>query len=710
MTQHSASRRRFVSKLALAATPAFATGCGGGGGGEAEANSRPAAAAPPAAPPVVSQRMTALKFEAPAAGSFVYSATLIPVRGQLPATAGLVMDDDPTFAYSVLNQWDDGSAALVVVAGTYTATAAGVGEKAVNVTLQPGTPRAALTAANLATKLSSFDVDLGECGTGRMSNFSSPERIWWANAQVICARYRVPVSGHPTLEAVLDVHLYAGGQTFVEVVVENCKINPTAVVWPTNATYTNSRLSVNGVEVSSGVGGVGTPEGVHTRHRAWYAARWLGSETTLRAMQVHTDWQAHPLLFKCVRESTFSMAAYANDAYRPWSTGRHRAVDMGAAGDSPSIGPLTQWDARLVQSGDFRAARASEASALAILSYNVNYRNSQTGEVHNFADIGQRDQQGSPPPWPRLSDALSRATWEVAHHPGAGFVAFLARPAPVFIEVAQKIAVWNGTWSGANNNFTWTSGTHGYWYQMRGRAWCLRSLVHATFLSPSNHGWRAPGQTALHNNAVLFNRWVTDPKALLNTMWDFLPDRGLVDGAGNTGFQTSMWQYHFLIGELHRAAEVRLLQGEQQALLKSVADWAAMQPVRWINEQPNGGWRYIAYQTSLGRSSTTIDSLPTWGEQTAWQYTNQPSAVAGRWYVYDGPIKTSYVDTGANGSAGAYYPSYLWAALVVAVERNLPGAQQAWATVQRDLVDLPAWLNGFATDPRWGWTPRNITS
>ncbi len=38
-------------------------------------------------------------------------------------------------------------------------------------------------------------------------------------------------------------------------------------------------------------------------------------------------------------------------------------------------------------------------------------------------------------------------------------MAFMCRPSPVFIEIAQKIAVWNGTWaSNVTNLSTWSAG------------------------------------------------------------------------------------------------------------------------------------------------------------------------------------------------------------------------------------------------------------
>jgi hypothetical protein len=705
------NRRRFVSGLALALGPTLTAGCGGGGGGEvAEARNTPAAT-PPAAPPPSSPRpvITTLQVSAgTASGSQPFAATLLPLQGQIPAGTVLVSDDDATLAHSVFNTWPDGSAAIVVVNGTTTVTAGETKTLRVQSDATATETRQPLTPADISRAVRSVKVEVTSTLTATRTDFTTPDRIWWANARAICARYRVRLP-HRSLEAVVDVHVYAGGQAFVEVVLENGHMDTLAPSWPYAIAYSIASVSVNDQALIQNVSTAGAPEAQHVAFRAWYTSGWVGnSARTIRVTQLHTDLQKHPLLFKCVRTSTADLSTYSTDSYRPWATGRQRGRDMGSTGDHGGIGPIPQWEARFLQSGDPRAALATETSALAVLTFNVNYRDTRTGWVPNFTDIGSRDQQGDSPAWLRISNPEARATWEVAHHPAAGLMAFVARPSPVFMEIAQKIAVWNGTWSGANNDFAWTSGTHGHWYQMRGRAWCFRSLVHATFLTPRDMAWRTGGERAIYNNVVLYNRWRNDSKQRLNVMWDYLPATGLVGGSGSNGFFVSMWHLHFTIPELHKASRAGLLSGSQQTELTALADWAAMQTVRWVNEQPNGGWRWVTYQTNIGTNANTINSLPTWGEQMDWHYTDNPPSVAGPWHSIDGAPTFRYAGAGVDGRAGAYYPSYFWNSLVAAVERDLPGARDAWNTVNANVTGLSGWLDGFGTDPRWGSFPRNV--
>jgi hypothetical protein len=96
---------------------------------------------------------------------------------------------------------------------------------------------------------------------------------------MIQARYHVPIPGHATLEAVIDVQAYAASisnMAHVEVVIENSKIDTAHVpVKPLDAVYTSATVSVNGNTIAT-VSSSFTPEGVHSPFRAWYASTWVG--------------------------------------------------------------------------------------------------------------------------------------------------------------------------------------------------------------------------------------------------------------------------------------------------------------------------------------------------------------------------------------------------------------------------------------------------
>jgi hypothetical protein len=63
--------------------------------------------------------------------------------------------------------------------------------------------------------------------------------------------------------------------------------------------------------------------------------------------------------------------------------------------------------------------------------------------------------------------------------------------------------------------------------------------------------------------------------------------------------------------------------------------------------------------------------------------------------------------TDAVANEGLNYVTHFWASLCMAVERNVPGADAAWATALANVTNLAAWRRGFAADPRQGTFPRN---
>ena len=712
------TRRRFVSSATLALGTLGLPACGGGGGASDAATGAVAAApspapapaptpapapSPPPPPPAPApgDRVASLKLHSAGAGAWPYAATVLLLQGQMPTGSTLVSPDDGALRASVLSRWQDGSAAVVVVAGN--ATVAANEDRTVRLQLaRESVVEVTLGAARVAQLVSSVKIDFGSLGRVDVSDFSRPERIWWANAQTVCARYRASAPGHATLEAVIDIHAFAGAFALVEVVVENSKMSSGAPVKPADASYSAAVVTVNGVTAAT-VNGNGAPEGTHAAFRSWYASLWVGGNPNLRVTQAAAELQAHPLLWKMARAASGDMSVFAADTYTPWGAARQPSSNMGGTGDAASIGPVPRWEAQFLQTGDYRAANAVETSALAVLGFNINYRESTTGLPPTLAEVAGRNQQSD---WPHSGSDSGPLSWEVAHHPAVGLMAFICRPTPVFIELAQKVAVWNGTWS----RYQGVAGTtvFGGPYQNRGRAWCMRSLAHAAFLTPDGHAWKAPALKSIGENVDWLGKYMTDSKARLNCTWEDTPGILFDHRPALAGFQFAVWEHHYLTTELHKIASAQMLNGAAQTALSTLADWCALQPVRWVNEQPAGGWRFISYETTIGRDAATIDSASDWGTQRAFHTTDLPASVSGRLCssLFDEPSRFS--DYVPDGRGGAYYPSYWWAAFCAARERNVPGAATAWSIVQANVSDLSTWLDGFGNDPRWGPIPRNV--
>jgi hypothetical protein len=664
-----------------------------------------------------------------ATGTLPYLATWYPPETVVPAGQTAVSPDDANLRGSVLSTWPDGSAQVITLAGE-TAVTSGVTK---TVRLRAGAPSGtALTTARINAIVSTIAVNFGGGVQTLTLSGATPDRTWWANESTICARYRLSCNVG-VLEAVVDIHAFRAGtndSALVEVVIENGKFNANAAsqAAPASQTYTNATVSVNGTTIAT-VSSSGGPQGSHRGFSAWYCSAKVvgGTVTALTTAQQQAEtfgievthdtasMQAHPLFYKYDRASNVNLqTTYQNDAYTPWSTGAHRGTNMGGAGDHASIGPLTQWDSRYVQAGDRYVRRSVLSNGLAILTFNVNYRHSGTGASANM--VPNSDQSRgyfySDGTWPRVGGDSDPASWEVAHHPAEGLVAFLCRPSPCFIEIAQKIAHWNGAWSNRIDGGQ-PDGTFGPWYQVRGKGWCLRSLAHATFLTPDGHPWKQPAKDCLVRNITGMLQFRDSPVNKLDFMWGGTPTAQWDDTSGGKHQASTMVHLYFSLG-CHAAARAKLLTGVDQTNAEALADWSCKYPVRHVNEAPDGAWRYVPIRWAIapvGHSDIFSDN-PNFDEYANYaaladdNFGTPAPALQGGWFTFDG-TPTSYAQFLADTAGGVSYPAYFWSVLTLAVERDIAGAPAAWSKVQANISALSTWRNGFAADPRWGFAPRN---
>jgi len=674
-------------------------------------------------------------------GTLPYMGTVYPLEGAVPAGQVLGSIDDTDMRSSVLSAWPDGSAAVVVLAGRWAGVTA---NNTYPLRLRSVLPPAGtnLTAARVGQLVTSVAVNLGAIGSGSITSFGTPDKIWWTNPNVICARYHFDIGAD--VQVIIDIHAFASiAYAFVEVMVENCKVNSSSPSLPSAKTYTGATVSVNGVQIGGTVAsptngqtftaptdGSGTMTWGTTAHeglRAWYRSTWVGGDPLMEVTHDTTYLQGHPAFNRLAGgASTYNLANYASDAYTPFSHQRHAPFNMGGTGDNKWIGHLPQWETRYIQTGDKRAARASINSALAVLTYAVNYRDSTTGLVPTFTQIGSKSRNAST--WPQASNGSSDpAVWEIGHAPAAGLVAFLCRPSPCFIEIAQKVAVWTETWTDPT---VFTS----MFYQTRGRAWAFRNLTHAIFLTPDGDAWKTPAKSKLAIDLGAYNQFrlatnnplsvITDGNA--NNYLDHCPNSGV--SSEGVGFQQSLWQHWLTVQVLHSAHFMKLLSGASQTLLGSIADWAGESIVRYINEMPGQEWKYIRHMTTCGQQNyNSSNSSGSWGgglylgpdmvSLATWPLMDD-------WWMLDAAPSTNVwrvsgnstgtVRTYASGdwssdtvaNTGLNYATWFWSGLVAAVERSIPGADAAWTKVNT-LSGLATWLNGYALDPRQGHYPRN---
>jgi hypothetical protein len=628
----------------------------------------------------------------------------------------------------VLSSYADGSAQVMVVAGETAVTNAVT--KAIR--LRPGSPSGtALTAARIDAIVSDIVVNFGG-GDQTISDFSTPLRTWWANSATICCRY-VLNCGLGTMRAIIDIHAFKAGvsdRAFVEVVIENAEVDSASPSAPAPQAYTGATVKVNGATIATQndptpgtyLGNTTYAAGTHEAFRAWYCSTWVGLDPGIEVTHDTASMQAHPIFYRPARASSVNLqATYENDAYEPWSYERQRGANMGAPGDGDgSIGYLPLWDAQYLQSGSKFARRAVIANALAALSYTINYRDATTKLVPTPNQVGSKIRSDNS--WPHLDN--NYPSWKTSHSPNVGLMAFLCRPSPCFIEIAQKASIWNTTWFTGDHTFD-------FWFQTRGRAWGLRAQAHAMFLTPTTvhadvTAWRTQNATAFAASIAKLDvyRTTTTPPNPLGVIYDYDPN-DCYDQSSNAlgGFQQALWQSYFLTGTLHMIASAKVLTGADQVALDAFVDWAMQSQVRYINEQAHGGWRFIRHMTTIGTNDWWNNNadhtgpdpgqLADWNTMiNYWMNAGTPPAESGPWLMHPDGLPRSWQDAGVKTDSVAWtqenYVVNFWSSLALAVERDVPGAAAAWSRIVAGLgSNLGSWLDGFAAMPIGGHYPRN---
>jgi hypothetical protein len=413
--------------------------------------------------------MPTLTLHPNATGTLPYVATWYPVEGAVPAGATSVSPDDANLRGSVLSAWPDGSAQVIVVAGE-TAVTSGVTK---TIRLRAGAPSGtALTTTRISAIVSSIAVNFGG-GAQTLSSFAAPDRIWWANESIICARYRLSCNVG-ALEAVIDVHAFRAGvsnSAWVEVVIENGKVdaNLATVTAPTPQTYTNATVSVNGTTiatVSSPTTNMVAPNsrnpqgtaiwvGQHEPLRAWYcSAKVVGGVVTALTTAQHKaevfgvevtqdadSLMAHPWFYERAVASTLNLQteyAQTYDTYVPWAFCRLRMPGMSAGGADEEIGLVTRCQADYILSGNRYARRAVIETGLAVHSADLHWRHTDGSTPTRAQCVGKNTTIGTWPSGPTNEPRWGGSTRDGSHVPSIALVPFLCRPSPCFIECAQK--------------------------------------------------------------------------------------------------------------------------------------------------------------------------------------------------------------------------------------------------------------------------------
>jgi hypothetical protein len=668
--------------------------------------------------------------------SLPYMATVYPLEGVVPQGYVLGSDDDTNLTGTVLSRWPDDSAQVIVLAGQTTVS----GSKSLR--LKVKSPGAALTTSAITAAVSTVAVNFGTPLSLTITT-TNHDWIWWANSQVICARYRLPITNKGDMEAVIDIHAFAGGRAFVEVVIENGKVNADAATVATVATqtYTNATVSVTPAggspatiaTVSSPSAGMASPRsripsggysyaGGHLPFRAWYCSTWVGGNPGIDVTHDSASLQAHPFFFKpaaAVTTNLQTLYSQSYDTYEPWAFCRLRMPGMSGGGEDEEIGLITRSQAHYVLTGSKYARKAVIETGKALCSADINWRHTD-GTIPTMAQIaGKNTTNGK---WPTGATEPYAApvyggetTRDGSHIPSVGMVAFLCQPSPCFIELAQKEFCWNAT------NYNSLNGSHPY-DQPRSRAWRTRNYATTIFLTPDSDSARKTGYRAALAAAIPVHLTFADKSWNLFEVFYGAEHTEAINAATSAvGFYCAAFMEEWCMATWNSVDGIKVLRGADATAWSSMVDRWCNKVIRQMNEAQGGEWRLKPKALQISAqdtaTATSLDQTPNdWGYWARQTLGATPPPSGGKWLTYEQPNdlpSPTWANAGQVDVAGSglYYPEIFWNALCVAVERSVSGADAAWAKVNHatnGITNLSTWLSGFATArPELNRRPRN---
>jgi hypothetical protein len=409
---------------------------------------------------------------------------------------------------------------------------------------------------------------------------------------------------------------------------------------------------------------------------------------------------------------------------------------MGGAGDDEQVAFLTEDMCDYIITASKYVRRAVLSTGLGCSSANWHYRHT-TGRVPTRTQMVGKNQDNNFK-WPRTH---IEPRWDSsgAHTPAIAVVPFLCRPSPCFIEQAQQEFCWNATQYGSDMV---DAATHRY-DEVRARAWRLRNYAGSIWLTPDadfdGTGRKESLRNALASNTAVHNQFLDAPWNTLKVIWSKDVDYP-EDSYNNPGWDTSWFMHDYIVMSWPVIDRIKVLRGADQTAWTAMCDKIVDMPVRYINQATAGEWRAILYVQYLGQpipqaiGATSIDMGPgDFGERNRIIYGPAVPAATGPWLMdpESGPranwaalnvISTRpawpNADTGISGSYN--YDALFWAAFVNAVERNVPGADAAWAKVygtigatptqcgsDAGITNFQVWRTGFNTYPKQNRYPRN---
>lgn len=642
-------------------------------------------------------------------------------KGDVPA-GQYVVTDLANSAVQVLSTWNDGSVKHARIMGRASLTVNV--PLTVNLSTSGTAPSGTnLTAAYIASLSPSASVQCGSLGTVTLASLlGSPLRTWTSTPEMVECIYRADVVG-TLLTVWFHVKAFIGGAVKVRAAVENGYLDngAGAVAVNADASYIPT-VTIGGTVIYDNGGAALT----HCKNTRWSKTAWIGTDPQITPQHDGAYSRASKLVPNYSGSPSTAMLDSYTTAFVPMSTGGIPA-GMANGGANPTIALLPEWDASYVLTGDPRAYRAAITASDSLGSFGICWRDFTTKDVIKPSAFPTWSIYGPGESNDRYVNSSNGASWEINHHPGIGYTAYLYTGEYWHYEtmLLQVSLLWAIRGIMSINDPAHGSGTSRVIAaETRGGSWSARSLNQLCGLMPDSE--KTDGKVGAEYRTLLANSHIywkslidTSNMSQLGYLYEYSP--GGVIGPYGPG-KVSPWQQFWWIQADGFGSDLEPLA--DMTTFNAVRDFRYKAVVGMIGDVNTGFAFDCASVYSIKISASSNADPTTWYSDWRTVFNDSFAPANNGDGVASIPHTNTLLNAGDLGSSDTSVPTtsgaggpadassgrwgYLLPALSYAAEHGAPGAAAAWARVT-GATNYSALTGAFANQSsQWGVFPRSI--
>ena len=576
-----------------------------------------------------------------------------------------------------------------------------------------GTP---LTLADLKKTNLTADFGAGTLGNAGFAaaDWDKPETTWVSGAQMSSWIFRKPVGSDGHLTAWLEVRLFAGGVVELLPWVENGYLNVAAPTSKT-ATYT---FKINGVQRFSAA--IDLPHHSRTPLISGTAlSYWLGDDPDVTPRHDLAYLQATELVptYSARVDPTSNAVKALAASFTPLDKCNfiYDGDSMQSPGYQHPIGLLPQHDALYLTCETSATYGAVIRNGYAAGRYPIHYRDEKTQRplrISQFPNLalsqtgsgvahigGSTRYQYTPTP-----TGSKVPSWDCAHSPSVGYLAYLLTDRWYFMEEVQFAATLDYLSKGDNDILRngaqgLVQSCDGAW-QTRATAWQWRTLVQALTVTPdTDTALKQEFVTCVQTNIDHFHgRYIAQP----NNPYGWTQPGESYEGALQFG---ASWQQDFVTAAFGYSLSLGLpVSAAHATKLDAFFRWKARSAVMRLG--PATGFWYInaapyVMSISAARQPDYVGGKGPWLPNDAAVYLSTFASTPAWLGALEGKLAAEFLP-GERGSWGN-----LVAAMAYAVRHGVTGAGTAYQRMV-SASNYSTLRDAFNVSPVWSVAPAYV--